>query len=75
MRTLAGYESKLSSASISKDTKYIITTSFDRTFRLWQRKDEKQDEVEKEQTTEQADEKAAEQPPIQDSEMQAEAQS
>lgn len=71
MRTLAGYESKLSSASISKDTKYIITTSFDRTFRLWQRKDEKQDEVEKEQTTEQA----AEQPPIQDSEMQAEAQS
>jgi len=71
VRTLAGYESKLSSASISKDTKYIITTSFDRTFRLWQRKDEKQDEVEKEQTTEQA----AEQPPIQDSEMQAEAQS
>ena len=38
---LTGYESKLSSAAVSRDTKYIITTSFDRTFRLWERKKEK----------------------------------
>jgi U4/U6 small nuclear ribonucleoprotein PRP4 len=37
VRTLYG-ESKLSSASISKDTNYIVTTSFDRSMRLWEKK-------------------------------------
>lgn len=44
VRTLSGHESKLSSASVSKDTKYIITTSFDRSFRLWEKKDIKLNE-------------------------------
>jgi len=46
VRTLSGYESKLSSASVSRDVNYIITTSFDRTFRLWQKKDKAAEENE-----------------------------
>ena len=37
VRTLSDKDTKLSSASISRDTKYIITTSFDRTLKLWQK--------------------------------------
>jgi U4/U6 small nuclear ribonucleoprotein PRP4 len=36
VRTLTGHENKITSACSTKDLKYIITTSFDRTFRLWE---------------------------------------
>ena len=36
LRTLAGHENKVTSVSFTKDLKRIITTSFDRTFKLWQ---------------------------------------
>jgi len=35
LRTLTGHENKVTSASFTKDLKYILTTSFDRTFKLW----------------------------------------
>ena len=38
IRTLTGHENKITSASVTKDLQYIITTSFDRTFKLWQMK-------------------------------------
>ena len=53
--TLAGQGTKLSSATVSKDTNYIITTSFDRTMKLWSRKSEDQkvnDEAQSEQPIE-----------------------
>lgn len=37
LRTLSGHENKVTSISHSKDMKYIITTSFDKTFKLWER--------------------------------------
>ncbi|CAI2364734.1 unnamed protein product [Moneuplotes crassus] len=36
--SLSGYEAKVSSVSFAKDVSFIITTSFDRTFKLWERK-------------------------------------
>jgi len=36
VRTLTGHESRLTSVSLTPDTKYIVTTSFDRTFKLWE---------------------------------------
>ena len=38
VRTLNGHENKVTSVSYTKDLKYIITTSFDRTFKLWEMK-------------------------------------
>ena len=35
LRTLTGHENKVTSCSITRDLQYIITTSFDRTFKLW----------------------------------------
>ncbi len=35
LRTLSGHENKVTSISHTKDLKYIITTSFDSTFKLW----------------------------------------
>ena len=35
LRTLSGHENKVTSISHTKDLKYIITTSFDKTFKLW----------------------------------------
>ena len=36
VRTLGGaHENKVSSVCFTKDLKYIFTTSFDRTFKLW----------------------------------------
>jgi WD40 repeat protein len=61
--TLSGYEAKVSSASFSKDNKFIITTSFDRTFKLWERK--KKDEQEHANAS-----LVVEEPPVLDVEMQ-----
>jgi len=36
VKTLIGHESRLTSVSLTPDTKYIVTTSFDRTFKLWE---------------------------------------
>ena len=37
VRTLAGaHENKVTSVSFTRDLKYVLTTSFDRTFKLWQ---------------------------------------
>ena len=38
VRTLTGHEKPITSVSITKGLEYIITTSFDRTFKLWQMK-------------------------------------
>lgn len=38
VRTLSGHENKVTSASITRDLQHIITTSFDRTFKLWKMK-------------------------------------
>ena len=39
VRTLGGaHENKVTSVSCTKDLKYVLTTSFDRTFKLWQPK-------------------------------------
>lgn len=39
VRTLnGGHENKITSVSHTKDMKYIISTSFDRTFKLWEMK-------------------------------------
>jgi len=38
IRTLTGHENKITSVSVTKDLQNIITTSFDRTFKLWQMK-------------------------------------
>ena len=38
LRTITGHENKITSVSSTKDLKYLITTSFDRTFRLWEMK-------------------------------------
>lgn len=38
VRTLTGHENKITSVSATKDLNHIITTSFDRTFKLWQMK-------------------------------------
>jgi U4/U6 small nuclear ribonucleoprotein PRP4 len=38
VRTLTGHENKLTSVNATRDLKYIITTSFDRTFKLWEMK-------------------------------------
>ena len=35
LRTLAGHENKLTSVCHTRDLKYIITTSFDKTFKVW----------------------------------------
>eukprot|EP00743_Colponemidia_sp_Colp-15_P004422 GILK01004768.1.p1 GENE.GILK01004768.1~~GILK01004768.1.p1 ORF type:complete len:563 (-),score=101.60 GILK01004768.1:117-1679(-) len=35
IKTLAGHEDKVSSVDISRDGKHIISTSFDKTFKLW----------------------------------------
>ena len=35
IRTLTGHENKITSVSVTKDLQNIITTSFDRTFKLW----------------------------------------
>jgi U4/U6 small nuclear ribonucleoprotein PRP4 len=35
VRTLAGHDNKITSVSVTKDLRNIITTSFDRTFKLW----------------------------------------
>ena len=35
LRTLSGHENKVTSISATSDLKHIITTSFDRTFKLW----------------------------------------
>lgn len=35
VRTLTGHENKITSVTPTKDLKHIITTSFDRTFKLW----------------------------------------
>lgn len=45
LRTLTGHENKVTSACMTKDLKYIITTSFDRTFRLWQMKNNNSDMI------------------------------
>ena len=41
--SLSGYEAKVSSASFSKDVKFIITTSMDRTLKRWERKKPKEE--------------------------------
>jgi WD40 repeat protein len=38
VRTLTGHENKITSSSVTRDLNHIITTSFDRTFKLWQMK-------------------------------------
>ena len=38
LRTLSGHENKLTSVSFTTDLKYILTTSFDKTFKLWKQK-------------------------------------
>lgn len=38
LRTLLGHENKVTSVSVTKDMNTIITTSFDRCFKLWQAK-------------------------------------
>ena len=38
LRTLNGHENKVTSVNMTKDMKYVITTSFDRTFKLWEPK-------------------------------------
>jgi len=38
LRTLTGHENKVTSACFTSDLKYILTTSFDRTFKLWRMK-------------------------------------
>ena len=35
LRTLTGHENKITSVSVTRDLQNIITTSFDRTFKLW----------------------------------------
>ncbi len=35
VRTLTGHENKITSVSVTRDLQNIITTSFDRTFKLW----------------------------------------
>ena len=35
LRTLSGHENKVTSVSHTSDFKYIITTSFDKTFKVW----------------------------------------
>lgn len=35
LRTLHGHENKLTSVSFTSDLKTIVTTSFDRTFKVW----------------------------------------
>ncbi len=35
LRTLAGHEGKVTCVHVSPDDKYIATSSFDRTFKLW----------------------------------------
>ena len=35
LRTLTGHENKVTSACFTRDLQYILTTSFDRTFKLW----------------------------------------
>lgn len=38
LRTLAGHENKVTSVCATSDMKRILTTSFDRTFKLWEMK-------------------------------------
>lgn len=38
LRTLNGHENKVTSVNMTKDLQYLISTSFDRTFKLWQTK-------------------------------------
>ena len=38
VRTLTGHENKVTSVNATKDLKYILSTSFDRTFKLWEMK-------------------------------------
>lgn len=38
LRTLSGHENKVTSACFTSDMKHILTTSFDRTFKLWKMK-------------------------------------
>jgi len=35
LRTLNGHENKVTSISHTRDLEYVITTSFDKTFKLW----------------------------------------
>ena len=35
LKTLAGHEGKITGADISPDNKYIVTGSYDRTFKIW----------------------------------------
>lgn len=39
VRTITGHENKVTSVCATKDLKHVITTSFDRTFKLWRMKD------------------------------------
>ena len=39
VRTLTGHENKVTSVCATRDLKHVITTSFDRTFKLWRMKD------------------------------------
>lgn len=36
LRTLNGHENKVTSINMTNDLKYILSTSFDRTFKLWE---------------------------------------
>ena len=36
LRTMKGHENKVTSISVTKDLKRIITTSFDKCFKLWE---------------------------------------
>lgn len=38
LRTLAGHENKVTSVTHTRDLKYIFTTSFDKTFKVWTQK-------------------------------------
>jgi len=38
LRTLNGHENKVTSVNMTNDMKYVISTSFDRTFKLWEAK-------------------------------------
>ena len=35
LRTLTGHENKVTSVCFTRDLQYLMTTSFDRTFKLW----------------------------------------
>ena len=36
LRTMKGHENKVTSISVTRDLKRIITTSFDRCFKIWE---------------------------------------